>query len=188
MQLINFNKTSKLKASAVIDKEYGGRYSFKEAIDQGGIGIGKLYYLSGCADIDRIKDSEKKYKSNIEIYKDGIGIYVYNVDDNFLMLYKPDEISSFHIHKPADRIKVEGFSFFQKMIDWNIDFYKCKIMLLEHEQVELHPVSFDIHLSNDTILKNTIYRYHPYKHIAFAEDNILRIPLKEQIQTYELWR
>lgn len=186
MQILDLKKTSKIRATSFINKEYGGRYGFKEAVQLGGIGIGKLYYQSGIDAIDAVKDPKKKLRSNIEIYRKGMGIYIYNVEFNFLLLFDADELNKISIYKPADLIRVNGFSFFDKMINSNIDYYKCKIMLLEHEQVELHSASFDISITSDIVIHNKIYRYHPYKHIDFAENNLLGIPAHVDVNTYQI--
>lgn len=181
MQVIDLKRNSRVKANVIIDREYGGRSTFRQAVKKGGIGIGSLMYQSGLKEVDQIKDKEKFYKANIELYNNGLGIYIYNVDDNFLVLLDKEEIESFRISKPLDVVRPANFSFFSKMMEFGIDYYKCRFMLLEHEIVEHHPVSFHMHLADGSELIANVKKMSPYKHCTFFETNALGIPYKEEI-------
>lgn len=182
MQVIDLKRNSRLKAGAIIDREYGGRSNFRQAVKKGGIGIGSLMYISGIDPIEQLKDHDKFYKANIEIYNKGLGMYIYNVDDNYLVLFDKDEIDHFRISKPLDVIKPANFSFFKKMMEFGMDYYKCRFMLLEHEIVEHHPVSFHIHLKDGSEAITNVKKMNPYKHCQFFETNALGIPCKQEIQ------
>ncbi len=181
MQVIDLKRNSRIKAAAIIDREYGGRSNFRQAVRKGGIGIGSLRYIEGIALVDQQKDHNKFYKANIELYNNGLGMYIYNVDENYLVLVGQDEIESFRLSKPLDVIKPANFSFFSKMTEMGMDYYKCRFMLLEHEIIEHHPVSFHLHLKDGTQATTHIKKSAPYKHCRFFETNALGIPYKEEI-------
>jgi len=181
MEIIDLKRTSRVKAGVIIDREYGGRSNFRQAVKKGGIGIGSLMYLSGFEQIEQLKDKDKFYKANIEFYNEGMGMYIYNVEDNYLVLIDKDEIDHFRLSKPLDVIKPANFSFFSKMMEFGMDYYKCRFMLLEHEIVEHHPVSFHLHLKDGTEVVTNIKKTSPYKHSKFFETNALGIPYKEEI-------
>lgn len=186
MRILDLTSQSRHKASGIILREYGGRYKLKDALSRGGIGIGRLLYIDGIAGVDRDKEVDKYYKANIEIYRNGIGIYIYNVDDNYLVLLDKEEIKSIHISKPLDVIKPSTFSFFQTMMSLGIDYYKCRYMLLEHEIVEYHPVHIDLHLADDQVMKMQIKKSNPYKHLTFFKNNPHDIPVREDIHGHLL--
>jgi hypothetical protein len=181
MQVIDLKRNSRIKAGSIIDREYGGRSNFRQAVKKGGIGIGSLRYIGGIDAVDQQKDQDKFYKANIEFYNNGMGMYIYNVDENYLVLIGQDEIDLFRIFKPLDVIKPANFSFFSKMSDMGMDYYKCRFMLLEHEIVEHHPVSFHLHLKDGTEATTYIKKRTPYKHCRFFGNNALGIPYKEEI-------
>ncbi len=181
MQIINLKRTSRIKAGVIIDRDYGGRPTFRQAVKKGGIGIGSLRYLSGFKEVDEQKEENKFYKANLEFYHKGMGMYIYNVDDNFLVLLDTEEIKCFKLSKPLDVIRPANFSFFSKMVEMGMDYYKCRYMLLEHEIVEHHPVSFHLELKDGTEVISNIKKSSPYKHSRFFENNALGIPYKEEI-------
>ena len=47
MQVIDLKRNSRIKAGSIIDREYGGRSNFRQAVKKGGIGIGSLRYIDG---------------------------------------------------------------------------------------------------------------------------------------------
>jgi len=181
MQIINLKRISRVKAGVIIDREYGGRSSFRQAVKKGGIGIGSLRYIEGFPDIDEAKEENKFYKANLEFFHNGMGMYIYNVDDNFLVLLDKKEIDHFKLSKPLDVIKPANFSFFSKMNEMGVDYYKCRFMLLEHEIIEQHPVSFHLYLKDGTEVITNIKKTSPYKHSLFFKNNALGIPFKEEI-------
>ena len=181
MQVIDLKRNSRIKAGSIIDREYGGRSNFRQAVKKGGIGIGSLRYIGGIDAVDQQKDQDKFYKANIEFYNNGMGMYIYNVDENYLVLIGQDEIDLFRLFKPLDVIKPANFSFFSKMSDIGMDYYKCRFMLLEHEIVEHHPVSFHLHLKDGSEATTHIKKRTPYKHCRFFGNNALGIPYKEEI-------
>lgn len=184
MQVINLKRTSRVKAGVIIDREYGGRSTFRQAVKKGGIGIGGFVYIGGLSEIERLKDKDKFYKANIELYNGGLGLYIYNVDDNFLVLLDKTEIDYFRISKPLDVIKPASFSFFSKMMDYGMDYYKCRFMLLEHEIVEHHPVAFHLHLKDGEEIIANVKKVSPYKHCKFFKENALGIPFKQEIHSH----
>lgn len=186
MQVIDLKRNSRIKAATIIDREYGGRSNFRQAIKKGGIGIGSLRYISGIDRVDQLKSQDKFYKANIEFYHNGMGMYIYNVDENYLVLMAQNEIDSFKLSKPLDVIKPATFSFFSKMTEMGMDYYKCRFMLLEHEIIEHHPVAFHLHLKDGTEAISHIKKSTPYKHSKFFETNALGIPYKEEIHGHLL--
>ena len=68
MQVIDLKRNSRIKAGSIIDREYGGRSNFRQAVKKGGIGIGSLRYIGGIDAVDQQKDQDKFYKANIEFY------------------------------------------------------------------------------------------------------------------------
>lgn len=186
MQLIDLKRHSRLKAANIIDRDYGGRTRFKEAVQKGGIGIGRLIYKGGLTPVDEYKEEGKFYKANLEVYKNGLGLYIYNVDDNFLILLDTDEVKKFRLYKPLDVIKPANFSFFTRMMGLGFDYYKCRFMLLEQEIVEYHPISLAIDLADGTVIETTIKRNSPKRHREFLQNNSLGITYQEDLHGHLL--
>ncbi len=182
MQTFDLSRTSRHKITATIDKHYGGRVGFINAVKNGAVGIGKLKYLNGIDEVDRLKNKKMHFNANIEIYPLGIGVYAYNVDENYLTLIPTEEVRRFSISKPLDVIRPAEFSFFSKMQSWGIDYYKCRFMLLDHEIVEKHQVIINIELNEGSSVHMSIRKLHPYKHQEFFENNALNIKCSVAIQ------
>ena len=135
MQVIDLKRNSRIKAGSIIDREYGGRSNFRQAVKKGGIGIGSLRYIDGIDAVDQQKGQDKFYKANIEFYNNGMGMYIYNVDENYLVLIGQDEIDLFRLFKPLDVIKPQTSRSSARCLTWvwittNVDLCYWNMRLL----------------------------------------------------------
>lgn len=183
MKIIQKSKYASGRLNNIL-KAYGGRYTFKEALKLGGIGVGGMRYLSGVDMVDELR-KRKDPKSVIEILRNGINFHVLVGEDSVWIMYKFEEILSVIIEKPADQIfRKEGFTFFNYFIKKGMVYPWARVFLLEDEIGELHDPTINLTTIVGETLSLKITRKNYLKVIQFFQNSPLADKLEVEVKDY----
>lgn len=186
MKILNLTQAGKIKRENVIYEYCGGHYSRKEAIALGGIGVAGIRYVDGVEVIDQDK-TYPELKSNTETLKEGIGIYLRDERDNYLILIRNEEILNIFFEKKVDNIKMrEGFSFFRKCLERGMAYHYAKIMLMEDEMIEIHTPMLKIVTKELDEINFKCTKRNPLKVAAYFRNSPYADRFEEDYQTYQL--
>lgn len=161
MQLFNIASHGEIKSTAYINANCGGRYTRKEAYNMSGIGMGGLRYVSGIDTIDALETHER-FRANVELLRNGLGIYVRSLRQNYLLAIPATEITEITLIKKEDTLHDAEWSFTQKLLDWGVPYHYAKIMLLDNEIGSLHDTFFSVMTDKHTFTFQ-YKRYNPHK-------------------------
>ena len=92
MKLLNLNEIADNDASWYIKKIGGGKYHFIERLQKKGIGIGGLFYVEGFSLIDENRVLEDPLRANLEVFRDGFGVYLRNSREHYLLIIPTQEL------------------------------------------------------------------------------------------------
>lgn len=184
MQLFNIASQGEIKSTAYINANCGGRYTRKEAYNIGGIGMGGLRYVSGIDAIDAL-DTQERFRANIELLKEGLGIYVRSLKYNYLLAIAASEILQITLIKEEDVLHNAEFSFTHKLLGWGMSYHYARIMLLDNEIDTLHDTFFSVVTEGGTF-KFSYKRHNPHKLDALLSQSIFTDRYVSKIQGYRI--
>ena len=150
---------AKLKADKYINTHCGGKYTNKEAYQIGGIGIGKLRYDSGVDVVDQI-DTEERFRANIEIFREGLGIYIRSLSYNYLLTISAAELTNITLVKQEDVLKTTEFSYTKRLMQWGLPYHYARVLLLDQEIIDTHESFLKIETVDDSF-RFLVKRYNP---------------------------
>ncbi|MEM9548139.1 MAG: hypothetical protein AAGA77_19315 [Bacteroidota bacterium] len=185
MKIINLEKVQKVKRARIITEYCGGRYSSREAVSIGGVGIGGMHYVEGAELVDEIKKGET-LAANVESLREGFGFYLRETNGNYLLLMKYEDILNISFYKEEDRLKQkDGFSLFKSCLKRGIPYHYSKLMLLEDEIEIVHKPKLKIITKNLDEINFICSRRNPFK----IRDYFVRLPLEDKFdQDYSTFR
>lgn len=183
MKIFNLTQYAAIKADKYISSHCGGRYKRKEALNFGGIGIGKLRYIDGIDTINNL-ETQERFRANLETLKSGLGIYVRSLTYNYLIAIPQRDILSISITKEADIIKEAAFSWTRKLINLGISYPYARVMLLENEIVKTHEINLDI-VTTENIMRFVVKRLDPTKTIKYFEEGPFSTLFSSDIKWYK---
>ena len=178
MHSFDLLKTSQTKVNVLINKEYGGKYSSNESWALGGIGIG------GFSLFEENEVGRKRLRGNFELLKNGLALYLRNIDKNLIFLWSWDEIVSISITKKKDilvRQKPSAFSFLYRM---GLNYHYARIFLLDREMIEDHKTFITINLQEFESIVLEVTRFNPLP-IVDVFKKVDRLLLHNDIETYQ---
>ena len=185
LKLINLKSIGKIKKDKIINSFVGGSYTSKEAYRIGGIGIGGLRYMNGNKDVDGYK-KRKLLPSNIEFFKDGLGFYLRDQEESYLLLIHDEEILNVSFEKKADRIrKKPGFSWFELLHSKGISYHICRMMLLDGEIDELYDAFLKVITKDLDEINFQCHRKNVLKMKSFFEESPYHEIFTSDYATYE---
>lgn len=184
MDFINVDSSASHKISGIINSRLGGSLGLIETFNLRGKGISGLYYASG------IKGWEQKENSNthvaIERFKEGVGFYLRNIRDNYVVLISSAEVQKIEIIKETDLILPKKRSLFKSFLKWRFPYHIAKIFVLEAEEVEMHSPKILFYLNNGQALEFSISRINPYPVYDFIERHFQGFVIEKDIKDFLL--
>ncbi len=186
MKVLNLSKVSGIKRKRLIADYCGGAYSYSEAYAFGGIGVGGIHYVGGIDVIDNDMKGDH-LKCNTETLKDGLGIYLREDSNNYLLLLKKSEILSIHFDKEYDQIKDKAtFSLFKFCLNNGIPYYYAKYMLMEDEIINLNKPKLKIITTALDEINFECSRRNPMKVIKYFKNSPFDVMFEAEYNDFKL--
>lgn len=183
MHLINLDSSSYYKLKPAIDK-LGGRYGLKESLLTKGVGVSGLEYYSGYDEMDAFKVKGKTIRVTLEKYKNGVGLYMRNIDINFALLIGIDELESIVIEKQVDLINRDAGGLYKILRKLGIGFLTARIFLLETDKVNYPPLLLQFKTKDNQEIHFEIETIRPNKVIEFI-NRIENVRIVNNIMGYQ---
>jgi hypothetical protein len=145
----------------------GGRYSFGEKWDKGGIGLSGLMFHQKINEIQLLEDETDRHKVIFELTRKGLIVYMRNRMVNYGFLLLDSQISHFSIHKKNDLLTITDSSLVKKLLNFGVDYLTVRNLVLESDKVEFHDLYTSIHLNDGQKLNFEVVRFIPGKIFTF---------------------
>ena len=185
LKVLNLEKVSRTRRINTMYEYCGGQYTRQEAVRYGGIGVGGLKYINGAEKVDEIK-RKGALRSNIETLKDGIAFYLRDDEGNYLLLIHDSELLSISFDKEVDHIiRRDKFSLFNACISKGMPYHYSKMMLMEDEMTQLHPVRLKIITKNLDEINFECVRKNPLKIKEYFLNSPFRSLFVEDYNTFQ---
>ncbi len=172
------------KKEIIIQRDYGGTFSLAESIKMGGIGIGGMTYSKGLHQLDNFQGSNS-LRCNVEMYRDGLGIYMKSYRYSFLMMMHSSEIISIQMFKDPDILNLGENSLFLTLLRRGIPYVYAKWGLMESEIIKQHTPKLKIMLSDMESYYFDIQRRNPFKISRFFEKSHISEVFQESYLDYK---
>ena len=103
MEIIDLLTTSEKDVRWLTNKHCGGKFGFWQRMQKGGTGFGGLYYIGGIEQIDANLRALDPLRANMEVYRQGYGIYLRNGQESHLVLLQPRDLLDLRLLKALPR-------------------------------------------------------------------------------------
>lgn len=166
MEILDLNRLNGIKVDQIINSKMGGRFGLREKVNIVR-GVGGLLFQ------DDQSETRDRYKSNLEVFKLGIGIYCRNIIKNYLIIIPFDQLKEISIVKPADMLVLNGISFFSIARRLGLNYWQSKVFLLESEIIEDNKLKINF-VSDKQTLTLELKRINAMPVIRFFEQPFLK--------------
>ena len=166
MQIINLLTTAEKDVRWLTKKHCDGKYSLWQRLKKGGTGFGGLYYLGGIEEIDANQRALDPFRANMEVFRNGFGVYLRNGQENHLILLQPEDLPMLTLEKAPPR-PLPDFDQYQHTVKiLGITYYKFKGEKMLYRKNVARPIRLFLHLSSG--------EKAGFEFINFAEKRIYR--------------
>ena len=178
MQKLDLNRMTKYRVNRIVNEQYGGFFDRKEKFALGGVGAGGFIFEEGNG------DDFVHFRVNLERLKNGLAIYLSNLEERHLLLCNFEEVHAIRFYKEADRLVHYPRSMFKWLVSKDIDYFKAKYVLLDKEIEQDHVPRLSIELKDYQALQFYLHKSNPTTAMKFLSGMSEQIPVFRDIQTY----